>query len=34
MKLTYLEAAWEDKYIEMRRKCLNKQVYLYVTYEY
>ena len=33
-KLSYFEAAWEDKYIEIGRKCLKKQVYLYVVYEY
>ena len=34
MKLAYLEAAWEDKYIKIGRKCLKEQVYLYVMYEY
>ena len=34
MKLAYLEAVWENKYIEIGRKCLKEQVYLYVVYEY
>jgi hypothetical protein len=33
-KLTYLEAAWEEEYIEMGKKHLNDQVSLHITYEY
>lgn len=33
-KLAYLEAAWEEKYVNIGKKCLRKQVSLHLTYEY
>ena len=33
-KLVYLEAAWQEKYIEKAKKCLYEQISLHATCEY